>query len=459
MLARTAARRVFSAVLVRRLSKYSEPFLRQRAANHTPLTPLSFLERAALVWPERAAVRFEGATTTYAELHARARRLASALRGRGVGEGDTVTVFAANTPPCLEAHYGVPGAGAVLHTVNTRLDAATVAYMIEHAETKVLVFEPAFAAVVREALGLLSETAAAPLLVEAACGGEPESGTVALTYEALLEEGDASAALLQPGDEWDAIALNYTSGTSGRPKGVVYHHRGCYLQAASTPLFWDMGQHPVFLWVSPMFHCCGWHFPWTTVALGGTQVCLRAPLPAEIFRAVRDEGVTHLGGAPTVLTMLAGASDGDKAAMAGVSEGGAKVRLLTAGSPPAPATLRATEAMGFEVTHMYGLTETFGQCLSSVRKPEYAAAPEEEQAALKARQGVPVPLLGGRVAVARAGQSAPEHAGEVEEVGRGTEEMGEILVRARTERRGSRIPESSLHPRSFSIRANEPGSE
>ena len=436
-------------------SIYAASHLERREANFCQLTPLTYLERAARVWPDRAAVRFEGVSTSYHELYANAKRLASALRHKGVTRGDTVTVFSTNSPECLTAHYGVPGAnGAVLHTVNTRLDAGTFAFMLQHAETKVLVFESSFSEIVQDALYLLHEAEAAhpkvwPLLVEILCEDDESSCTALepmaagfLSYASLLLDGDPGEPLDHPEDEFDAIALNYTSGTGGRPKGVVYSHRGCYLQAASTPLFWRMPQEiPVFLWVSPMFHCCGWHFPWTLPAAGGTQVCLRAPRPGPIFELIQQEGVTHLGGAPTVLTMLANASPGEQAPMAQRGSTAKPVQLLTAGSPPPPAILSATEALGFEVTHMYGLTETNGQCLTSVYKTaEYATLGEEEQAKLKARQGVPTPLLGGDVEVLCAGVSTDA----VRVVTPGSEEMGEICIRGNTVMKGYlKAPEST----------------
>jgi fatty-acyl-CoA synthase len=333
---------------------------------------------------------------------------------RGIGRGDTVAVLAPNVPEVIEAHYGVPMSGGVLLTLNTRLEPATIAYMLEHSDAKIVIVDRALATVMRDAL---TQTAnASRILVididdPQYVGDGPRIG--AFDYETLLAEG-AEVPYKLPSDEWDSIALSYTSGTTSRPKGVVYHHRGCHLQATDTVVFWQMPRHPVLLWTSPMFHCNGWHYPWTVVLQAGTQVCLRELNPKRVFELIVQEKVTHMGGAPTVLSMLCNAPKQEQLPFPH------KVQIITAGAPPTSAIVKATEALGFNLLQMYGLTETFGQVLIGEPKDEYSKFDEDTQARLKARQGVRIPL-GGEVIV-----------GNMETCARGPKDgktMGEILIR------------------------------
>ena len=357
--------------------------LGRNAANYVALTPLSFLARAAAVYPARTAWIDGDRRASYAEFHARSRRLASALSARGIGRGDTVTVLAPNLPEMLEAHYGVPMTGAVLNTVNTRLDAATVGFILDHAEAKALIVEASLAALAREAL---AKARARPLVI--GIGGEGEAiGEIG--YEELLATGDPGFAWAPPDDEWRAIALNYTSGTTGDPKGVVYHHRGAYLNAVGNLLAWGMRDHPVYLWTLPMFHCNGWCFPWSLSVVAGTHVCLRKVEAGAIFEAIAEHGVSHFCGAPIVLNMLVNARPEDRRPFDHT------VEVATAASPPPAAVIGAMEAMGFRVTHLYGLTETYGPAVLCAWHEEWNALAAEEQARLKARQGVPYPVQEG----------------------------------------------------------------
>jgi len=350
-------------------------------ANYTPLTPVSFLTRAATVHPHRLAVVHGAHRATWRETADRCRRFAAALAARGVGRGDVVAVMTPNTPPLFEAHFAVPMLGAVLNALNTRLDAETIAYILDHGEARVLIADREFSATVAAALDLLPEEGR-PLVIDVNDPlGTPGAAIGAMDYEAFLQTGDPNFAFALPRDEWDAIALNYTSGTTGRPKGVVYHHRGAYLNALGNVLTWSMPQHPVYLWTLPMFHCNGWCFPWTVTALAGTHVCLRRVEAGAILAALEQEGVTHLCGAPIVMGMILNAP--------GVRPPSTTVAMMTAGAAPPAAVLEGMERLGFAVTHVYGLTECYGPVTVCEWDAAWDALPAAKRATLKARQGVP----------------------------------------------------------------------
>ncbi|HYN37837.1 MAG TPA: acyl-CoA synthetase [Rhodospirillales bacterium] len=355
-------------------------------ANHQALTPMGFIARAALVYPNKPSVVHGARRYTWAETYARCRRLASALIARGIRPGDTVAVMAANTPEIVEAHFGVPMAGAVLNTLNTRLDAGTLAYCLRHGEAKALITDREFAAPIAEALRALGRR----ILVididdaEAACKG---AALGSLDYEALLAEGDPAFTWSPPDDEWRAISLNYTSGTTGDPKGVVYHHRGAYLTAIGNVLSWQMPPHPVYLWTLPMFHCNGWCFPWTLAAVAGVSICQRGFTGESIWQAIARHRVTHFCGAPIVLNMVTNTSEASRPRIEHT------VQVMTAAAPPPAATLEAMQRQGFRVTHVYGLTETYGPSVVCAWHDEWNALPIEDQAQLKSRQGVPYPNL------------------------------------------------------------------
>ena len=354
--------------------------LEKNAANHVALSPLSYIERAAHVYPDRVAIVYGERRQTWRDTYTRSRRLASALAARGVGKNDTVAVMLPNVPAMIELHFAPAMLGAVLNTLNTRLDAATLAFMLDHGGAKVLFTDREFAPVVAQALALCRQRPRVidvddPAVVDGQWLGECE-------YEALLAGGDPDFAWQLPADEWDAIALNYTSGTTGDPKGVVYHHRGAALNALSNIVTWGMPQHTTYLWTLPMFHCNGWCFPWTLAANAGLCVCLRAVRPEPIFQLIRDEGVTHFCGAPIVLQMLVNAPDHLK-------DFTHEVKVMTAGAPPPAAVIANMEAMGVEVTQVYGLTETYGPSVVSAWQGKWDGVDKTERARLKSRQGVP----------------------------------------------------------------------
>ena len=358
------------------------------AANYVPLTPIGFLARAAAVYPGRTACIHGARRISYADLYARCRRLASALHARGVGPGDTVAVMAPNVPAMIEAHYGVPMTGAVLNALNFRLDAATIAFILEHGGATALITDREFSGVIGKAL---AETPGKLLVIDIDdpeyTGAGERLGEV--EYEELLATGDPDFAWRGPADEWQAISLNYTSGTTGEPKGVVYHHRGAYLNALANILVWEMPSAPVYLWTLPMFHCNGWCFPWTISAVGGTHVCLRKVEAGAIFAAIEAHRVTHFCGAPIVLNMVVNAPAEHRRAVDDT------VEVMTAGAPPPPSVIAAMEDIGFHITHVYGLTEVYGPAVSCAWRPEWDELPGDERAAIKARQGVAYPVLEG----------------------------------------------------------------
>ena len=353
-------------------------------ANYVALTPLSWLKRAAVVFAGQPAVVYGNHRKTYAEYHDRVSQLASGLVKLGVKSGDVVATLLPNIPAQAEAHFGVPACGAVLNTINTRLEPETIAYILDHGEAKVVLCDPQFLPVLAQALELLEGPQ--PQIIEVA---DDQAGVHAhghyMEYEALLASGDSSFDWLMPQDEWESIALNYTSGTTGRPKGVVYHHRGAYLNAMSQVISWRMTLHPRYLTIVPLFHCNGWCHTWLMPAMGGTIVCCRDITAKAIFDAIADEKVTHFGGAPIVLNTLVNAPETDRRSFDHV------VEVFTAGAPPAPATLAAIEPMGFNITQVYGLTEVYGPATECTWKDAWEPLQGEERAAIKARQGVAMP--------------------------------------------------------------------
>ena len=400
-------------------SPYSKG-LDRNEANYTPLTPVSFLAKAAAVYPDRVAVVHGSVRRTWAETYARARRLASALERRGIRRGDTVAAMLPNVPAMVELHFAPAMFGAVLNTLNTRLDAEAIAFMLDHGEAKVLFTDREFSGVVRKALTLAK---AKPLVVDVEDalfdGVGDAAGT--LEYETLLAEGDAAFAWKPPADEWDAITLNYTSGTTGNPKGVVYHYRGAYLNAVNNILDWSMPKHPVYLWTLPMFHCNGWCFNWTIAAAAGTNVCLRRVDPKLILQLIREEGVTHYCGAPIVHAMLLNAPAEWKA---GIDH---EVHCLVAAAPPPAAVIEGMARMGFDITHVYGLTETYGPAAVCAKHPEWATLPLEQQVRLNGRQGVAYLLEEGMAVMDPASMKPVPADGET---------MGEIMFRGNITMKG-----------------------
>ncbi len=400
----------------------AEPFaadLGRNAANHVALSPVSFLRRAAETWPGKVAVRHGALAYTYAQFEARCRRLASALAARGIGRGDTVAILAPNVPAMLEAHYAVPGLGAILNALNYRLDAKTIAFCLGHGGAKVLITDREFSPVVEKALALCERR---PLVVDIDDPLAPEGKLLGeLTYEALLGEGDPGFALQGPGDEWDALSLLYTSGTTGDPKGVVYHHRGAYLNALGNALAFGLSAQAVYLWTLPMFHCNGWTYTWAVTAVGGTHVCLRKVDPALIFPAIRLHRVTHLCGAPIVLNLLVHAPDEVKVRLDHV------VEVATGGAAPPSAIIEAMERMGFRVTHLYGLTESYGPATLCAWQDDWDGLDLEARARLMARQGVRYPTMEDlQVADPRTHEPVP----------RDGRTMGEVMLRGNTIMKG-----------------------
>ena len=393
--------------------------LEANAANFQPQTPLSFLDWAAGVYPDKTAVVHGDGKFTYREFAERCRRLASALNKRGIGIGDTVSVMAPNSPPMLEAHYGVPMSGAVLNALNFRLDAAGIAFILDHAEAKALITDREFSPTIKEALSQLDS----PITVididdPYADGGELLGET---DYEALLAEGDADYQWTPPDDEWRAITLNYTSGTTGNPKGVVYHHRGAFLNALGNALVFGLNRDTVYLWTLPMFHCNGWCYTWGVTAVGGTHVCLRRIDPALIFESIGEHDVTHMCGAPIVLNMLVHAPDDMKVAF------GRTVEVATGGAAPPSAVIAAMEKMGFNITHLYGLTESFGPSTYCAPKEAWAHMDPEDKAREMARQGVRYPTLFEQTVL------DPETMAPVPADG---ETIGELMLRGNTVMKG-----------------------
>jgi len=393
--------------------------LDKNAANYVPLTPIGFLLRSAAVYPDRLAVTYGERRYSWRQALERCRRLASALVARGIRRGDTVALMAPNIPEAFEAHFGVPMAGAVLNALNIRLDAETIAFILRHGEAKVLLTDTEFSPGVKEALARLD---AKPVVIDIADAQGPGGEQLGeLDYEGLLASGDPSFREVTPEDEWEEIALNYTSGTTGNPKGVVYHHRGAYLNALGNVLVWGMRQHPVYLWTLPMFHCNGWCFPWTITAMAGTHVCLRRVEAAAIYQAIAGEQITHLCGAPVVMNLLLNAPPTERQPL------GRRIEMMTAGAAPPAAVIEGMEDLGFHITHVYGLTEVYGPAVVCAWHEEWDELPAAERARLKARQGVCYPVLDDLI-IADPASLAPVPADGVT--------MGEVFMRGNITMKG-----------------------
>jgi fatty-acyl-CoA synthase len=396
-----------------------ETGLDKTPANYVPLTPLSHLARAASVFADREALVYGDMRLTYTQYHARVSQLASALVQAGVKPGDVVATLLPNIPAQAEAHFGVPAAGAVLNTINIRLDVDTIAYIFDHGGASVVICDSQFLPVCMQAIDLMGGDA--PLVVEVPGpqAGVPEIGEQ-IDYETFLAAGDPVFPWIMPEDEWESLALNYTSGTTGRPKGVVYHHRGAYLMTMGTPVTWRMTLHPIFLTIVPLFHCNGWNHTWMMPMLGGTVVCCRDVSAAAIYDAIADEGVTHFGGAPIVLNLLVNAKDNERRDFDHL------VEVFTAGAPPAPATLAAIGKLGFNVQQVYGLTETYGHVTECLWNDAWDDLPADEQAAIKARQGVAFPHMEDITVMSEA----------MEQVAMDGKTQGEIVIRGNSVMKG-----------------------
>ena len=398
-----------------------ETGLERCAANFVPLTPLSHLNRANKVFPEREALVYGSRRHSYAEYHERVSRLAAALAAAGVRPGDVVSSLLPNIPAQVEAHFGVPACGAVLNAINFRLDAGTVAYIFGHAKPRIVLADSQFVGLAEEAVAAMDGEP--PKIVEVADppAGHPASGRHA-EYEEFLASAELPFGWVLPEDEWEGISLNYTSGTTGRPKGVVCHHRGAYLMTMGTVVSWRLTLYPRLLAVVPLFHCNGWNHTWMAPLLGGTVVCCREIRAKPIFDALADEGITHFGGAPIVLNLLANAAPEER------RETGRRIEVFTAGAPPAPATLQAVEALNFNVTQVYGLTETYGHVTECVWKDgEWDSLPADERAAIKARQGVAFPMMEDITVAGREGSSPVAADGET---------LGEVVMRGNSVMKG-----------------------
>ncbi|MGV8938112.1 MAG: acyl-CoA synthetase [Allorhizobium sp.] len=388
-------------------------------ANFTQMSPLSFLERAAAVYPARPAMVYGSVRRNWAQTYDRVRKLAGGLKAHGIGKGDTVAVIAANIPEMFECHFGVPMIGAVLNAINTRLDAETIAFILEHGEARMVIVDPEFSELAARAVAMTGQAIEVVDIIDPQIEAGGRVGT--MTYDELLAEGSHNFAWSPPSDEWNAISLNYTSGTTGDPKGVVYHHRGAYLNAIGNMLTWGMGDHPVYLWTLPMFHCNGWCFPWTIAAAAGTNICLRSIRVETVYDLIGREKVSHFCAAPVVLNLLAHAPDALKAGL------DHPVKVMTAGAAPPAAVIQAMEAIGFQITHTYGLTETYGPAVVCAWHDEWDALEISEKARLKARQGVRYSVLDGLMVA---------DAETLEPVPADGETMGEIFFRGNNVMRG-----------------------